>query len=333
MPSASTLLVRTLPAVGRVTPRLAGDLAYRLFFSTRPRMAVRAADAAAHEAARRGSILVRDIPVTTYTWGGGPRTVLLLHGWRGRASQFAPLVRELVAEGLRVVAFDAPAHGSSGGRRTDIRDWVEAAQELEHTHGPFSALIGHSFGGLAALTVARTSGPVPAVAVVAGAAAPEAFLAQFAHDLRLDPATAERLRTRFHRRLGLDSASAAERYDAAADPLPADTALLLVHDRGDRRMTDQDTLRLHAAHRGRSRLVRTVGLGHTKVLSADPTLDAVVALVTGGLDAVDALGTATGRAATDAAPADRAAALRSATPESAGSPRPGRPPRTAARQW
>ncbi|MGG1909502.1 alpha/beta hydrolase [Microbacterium sp. NRRL B-14842] len=161
MPSASTLLVRTLPAVGRVTPRLAGDLAYRLFFSTRPRMAVRAADAATHEAARRGSILVRDIPVTTYTWGGGPPTVLLLHGWRGRASQFAPLVRELVAEGLRVVAFDAPAHGSSGGRRTDIRDWVEAAQELEHTHGPFSALIGHSFGGLAALTVARTSGRSP----------------------------------------------------------------------------------------------------------------------------------------------------------------------------
>ena len=333
MPSASTLLVRTLPAVGRLSPRLGGDLAYRLFFSTRPRMAVRSADAATHDDARRGRLLVRGIYVATYTWGTGPRTVLLLHGWRGRASQFAPLVRELVAEGFRVVAFDAPAHGSSGGRHTDIRDWVDAAEQLDRTHGPFSALIGHSFGGLAALTVARSSDSAPAVAVVAGAAAPEAFLAQFVRDLRLDAATADRLRTRFLRRLRLDPATAAERYDAAAHPLPTGTALLIVHDRSDRRMPDHDALRLHAAHPGRSRLVRTVGLGHTRVLSADPTLDAVVALATSGLDAVDALGTATGRAATDTAPADRAAALRSATPGSAGSPRPGRPPRTAARQW
>ena len=295
MPSASSLLVRALPTVGRLSPLLAGDLAYRLFFSTRPRMAVRAADAATHDDARRGTLLVRGIPVTTYTWGTGPRTVLLLHGWRGRASQFAPLVRELVAEGFRVVAFDAPAHGSSGGRHTDIRDWVDAAEQLDRTHGPFSALIGHSFGGLAALTVARSSGSVPAVAVVAGAAAPEAFLAQFVRDLRLDPATADRLRTRFHRRPRLDPATAVERYDAGAHPLPAG--------------------------------------GHTRVLSADPTLDAVVALVTGGLDAVDALGTATGRADIDAAPADPPAALRSPTPGSAGSPRPGRRPRTAARQW
>lgn len=333
MPSASSLLVRHPPTVGRLSPRLAGDLAYRLFFSTRPRMAVRSADAATHDDAHRGTLLVRGIPVTTYTWGTGPRTVLLLHGWRGRASQFAPLVRELVAEGFRVVAFDAPAHGSSGGRHTDIRDWVDAAEQLDRTHGPFSALIGHSFGGLAALTVARSSGSVPAVAVVAGAAAPEAFLAQFARDLRLDAAAADRLRTRFHRRIRLDPATAAERYDAAAHPLPAGTALLIVHDRGDRRMPDHDALRLHAAHPGRSRLVRTVGLGHTRVLSADPTLDAVVALVTGGLEAVDALGTATGRAAIDAAPADPSAALRSPTPGSTGSPRSGRRPRTAARQW
>lgn len=314
MTSAPSLLVRALPTVGRLSPRLAGDLAYRLFFSTRPRMAVRAADAATHDDARRGTLLVRGIDIATYTWGTGPRTVLLLHGWRGRASQFAPLVRELVAEGFRVVAFDAPTHGSSGGRHTDIRDWVDAAERLDRTHGPFSALIGHSFGGLAALTVARSSGSVPAVAVVAGAAAPEAFLAQFVRDLRLDAATADRLRTRFHRRLRLDPATAAERYDAAAHPLPAGTALLVVHDRGDRRMPDHDALRLHAAHPGRSRLVRTVGLGHTRVLSADPTLDAVVALVTGGLDAVDALGTATGRAATDAAPADPSAALPRPTP-------------------
>lgn len=324
MPSAPPLLVRILPAVERVSPRVAGDLAYRLFFSTRPRMTVGPADAATHDAADRGSIRIREAVVTTYAWGTGPRTVLLLHGWRGRASQFAPLVRELVAEGFRVLAFDAPAHGSSGGRGADIRDWVAAAEELERTDGPFAAIVGHSFGGLAALTVARTTGTVPAVAVIAGAAAPEAFLAPFVHDLRVGSATANRLRARFHRRLGLTAAAITAGYDAAAHPLPACTALLVVHDRGDRRMPDDDALRLHAAHRGRSRLLRTDGAGHTRILAADSTLDAVVALVTGGLDAVDALGTTTERSTGEPAP-------RRATPAPEGAPPLAPLPRTAAR--
>lgn len=298
MPSLPVLLARSVPAVARFSPRLAGDLAYRLFFSTTPRMPVRPVDAATHDDARRGSVRVRGIDVTTYEWGRGPRTVLLLHGWRGRASQFAPLVRELVAEGYRVVSFDAPAHGSSGGHGTDIRDWVAAAEETQRLHGRFDAIIGHSFGGLAALTAARSTVPTDAVVTIAGAAAPDAFLAQFARDLHLDAATTARLADRFRRRLGIDAAAVSERYDAGRDPLPDGTTLLVVHDRGDRRMPDTDARRLHAAHGDRSRLLRTDGLGHTKVLAADATLDAVVAVVTGGLDAVDALGT------TDAAPED-----------------------------
>lgn len=294
MPSVPVLLARTVPTLAKASPRLAGAIALRLFFTTAPRMRVRPADEPTHTDARRGSIRVRGIEVATYEWGRGPRTVLLLHGWRGRASQFAPLVRELVAEGFRVLAFDGPAHGSSGGRTTDVRDWVAAAERLQAEYGPFEALIGHSFGALGALTAARTTVPVPAVAVIAGAAAPEAFLAQFTRDLHLDAPTAQHLRDRFHRRLSIDEATAAARFDAGRHPLPDDTALLVVHDRGDRRMPDHDALRLHAAHPHRSRLLRTVGLGHTKVLSADPTLDAVVALVTGGLAAVDDLGTTTG---------------------------------------
>jgi pimeloyl-ACP methyl ester carboxylesterase len=280
MPSVPSMLARSIHAAAAVSPTLAGDIAYRLFFTTTPRMAVRDADAATHADARRGRLTVRGLDVVTYEWGTGPRAVLLLHGWRGRASQFAPLVRELVAEGFRVIAFDAPAHGASSGRGTDIRDWIEAAEQLQTDHGPFDAVIGHSFGALAALTVARSTVRTRAVAAIAGAAGPEAFLAQFADDLHLDAATSARLSERFRRRLGMDQGTVSARYDAARHPLPADIALLVVHDRGDRRMPDHDALRLHDAHGDRSRLVRTEGLGHTRVLSADATLDAVVALVT-----------------------------------------------------
>lgn len=289
MPSVLSLLARSIHLAAAVSPTLAGDVAYRLFFTTSPRMPVGEADAPTHADARRGRLTVRGREVVTYEWGTGSRTALLLHGWRGRAAQFAPLVRELRAEGFRVIAFDAPAHGSSSGRSTDIRDWIDAAEQLQGEHGQFDVIVGHSFGALAALTVARSTVPAPAVAAIAGAAAPDAFLAQFAADLRLDAATTARLSDRFRARLGMDESTVSARFDAVQHPLPDDTALLVVHDRSDRRMPDHDSLRLHDAHGTRSRLVRTQGLGHARVLSADATLDAVVALATGGLDAVDTL--------------------------------------------
>jgi hypothetical protein len=290
MPPLS-VISRSIRSAASVSPAVAGDLAYRAFFATNPRMPVRDADAPTHFDARRRHVAVRGIDVTAYEWGAGSRTVLLLHGWQGRASQFAPLVRELVFEGFRVVSFDAPAHGASKGRRTDICDWIEAAEELQQIHGPFAGIVGHSFGALAALTAARSTVPVPVVAAVAGAAGPAALIAHFAHSLGLDDATTANMTDRFHRRLGVDQATVGEKYDAAQHPLPSGTTLLVVHDRIDRRMPDGDSLRLHAAHAERSRLLRTEGFGHTRVLSADATLDAIVAVMTGGLDAVDRLGT------------------------------------------
>lgn len=287
----STLVGRSLRAAATVSPALAGRLALRAFFTTAPRLPVRDDDAVTHHAARRSWLLARGRELAVHEWGTGDRVVLVLHGWRGRASQLAPLVRELVAEGFRVVSFDAPAHGSSPDGPADIRDWVAAAEGLHRTHGPFDAIVGHSLGGLAALTAARSTVPTGRVAVVAGVGRPDPFLTEFTRTLGLDDATRTHLERAFHARIGESRESAAERYDAVEHPLPAGTELLVVHDRDDRRMPDHDAVRLHDAHAGRSRLVRTAGLGHTRLLSSDVTLDALTAFATGGLAAVDALDT------------------------------------------
>ncbi|GAB6859590.1 alpha/beta fold hydrolase [Microbacterium xylanilyticum] len=279
MPASARLVAAAVRPVGLLTPALSARLALSLFFTATPRMSVRDADRATHEDARRERIRVRDAEVVVYRWGRGERTVLLLHGWQGRASQFAPLVRELVADGFRVISFDAPAHGDSGGRRTDVRDWVTAAELLKRTDGPFHALVGHSFGGFAALTAARTTVPAPHVAVIAGAGSATAYLSEFARALHLPPAVAARFERRFAARFGLDAAGVTAAFDAVRDPLPRGTELLVVHDRADRRMPDADALRVHAAHAGRFRLLRTEGLGHNRVLQDDAVLDAVPDLV------------------------------------------------------
>ncbi|GAA1976440.1 alpha/beta hydrolase [Microbacterium pumilum] len=298
---------RAVAAASAISPRLGGRAALAAFFSTAGRMPVRSADEATHDSARRGAVRVRGHELVTYRWGGGDDTVLLLHGWRGRASQFGPLVRELVSEGLHVVSFDAPAHGDSPGRRTDLRDWVAATVQLQAAHGRFRAIVGHSFGGLAALTAARQGVTTASVAAIASAGSPAAFLSEFSDAMRLDEPTRRHFEADFRHRIGEDEASLIRRYDATADPLPADLELLLAHDDTDRQVSPTWSLALLESHRDRARLVRTTGLGHVRLLACDPVLDAVVGLVTGGLYGVDRATAATRTHAVEIAPREAAA--------------------------
>ncbi|WP_243075844.1 S9 family peptidase [Microbacterium sp. SS28] len=279
-----------LRATSAVSPDLAGSIALRAFFQTQPRLALREADAVTDGAAERDSIRLRSIELATYRWGRGDDTVLLVHGWRGRASQFAPLVRELVAEGFHVVSFDAPAHGASGPGRTDIRDWIAAIDALQQRHGRFRLVVGHSFGALAALTAVRAGTTTGRVATIAGAGTPQVFIDQFTTAmLDLPPRAKAAFEQRFLRRFGLDAASARRIFDAVADPLPAPLELLAVHDDTDRQVPLAATTDLVAAHGDRARFVPTHGFGHNRVIGADQTLDGIVAFAAGGLERVDAV--------------------------------------------
>ena len=287
MHPATTALVTAVRAADRVSPGLAGRLALPLFRQVRPALPVRPADRAVHEHAERGTITVRGRELVTYAWGRGPETVLVVHGWRGRASQFAPIVRELRPEGYRVVGFDAPANGDSAGRRTDIRDYLAAIEAMQQRHGMFRVVIGHSFGALAALTAVREGTAAGGVVAIAGMADARYLVDSFAARVGVGAATADVLAGEFARRVVPDVPEPYARVDAVARPLPADVPLLVVHDRGDREVAASESVRLHAAHGDRSRLLLTDGAGHARVLGADATLDAVTAFTTGGLPALD----------------------------------------------
>ena len=292
MHPATTALVATVRAADRVSPGLAGRLALPLFRQVRPALPVRPADRAVHEHAELGTIAVRGRELVTYSWGRGPETVLVVHGWRGRASQFAPIVRELRAEGYRVVGFDAPANGDSAGRRTDIRDYLAAIEAMQQRHGMFRVVIGHSFGALAALTAVREGTAAGGVVAIAGMADARYLVDSFAARVGVGAATADVLAGEFARRVVPDLPEPYARVDAVARPLPADVPLLVVHDRGDREVAASESVRLHEAHGDRSRLLLTDGAGHARVLGADATLDAVTAFATGGLPALDRAGLA-----------------------------------------
>ncbi|MBF0672389.1 MAG: alpha/beta hydrolase [Salinibacterium sp.] len=264
-----------------ISPRLAAHAALPLFRRVGPRLPVHPRDKATHDGARRGGITVRGHRVTTYAWGDGERPILLVHGWRGRASQFAPLIRELRSEGHSVVAFDAPANGDSPGRRTHVLDYSDAIRQLERRHGGFGAIVAHSFGLPSAVASVVDGVDTDRVVGIAGVAEPAHLLQQFGRMLGLSDETKSHLRRLFEQRVFPRHPGIVDRYSALLNPLPPEMPLLLIHDRGDTIVEPSQSQQLHAVHAGRSTLVLTEGLGHRRILSADVTLDAVMAFVPG----------------------------------------------------
>jgi pimeloyl-ACP methyl ester carboxylesterase len=87
--------------------------------------------------------------------GVGDREIVLLHGQPGSGSDWQQLADQLPA-GLRVLALDRPGYGTSrraaGGFAVNAR---AVAAELDARGIERAVLVGHSYGGGVALSVAR----------------------------------------------------------------------------------------------------------------------------------------------------------------------------------
>lgn len=305
MNSARAVAGATIRAAGAISPRWGAAVALPVFGRVAQPRPVTERDLPTMLRARRSVIRIpgldrHGVDVCAYEWGGGSRTIALAHGWDGRASQFAALVRELVAEGFRVAAFDAPRHGDSGGRRPYLVDWVDALAALQQRRGRFHAVIGHSFGGLAALVGAADAGvaigrgrrddvresmssrdlprfETDRVVSIAAPADADALFRQFRAMLGYSQAIDGALRAAFVRRYfaGGDPFAWAS---AVSQPIPAGTGMLVLHDRDDRMMPFGQSARIAAAN-PHAHVVATSGLGHNRLLAADQVLDAVLAFV------------------------------------------------------
>ena len=142
-----------MATLSTLAPALAARVAERLFLSA-PRHPAPARETAVLAGARTTIVRVDGAPVTTWTWGHGPR-ILLVHGWGGRGAQLAGFVGPLVASGCSVVTFDAPGHGSSPQARSSIVAFLAAIQAIDRTLGPVRGIVAHSIGTVAAARALR----------------------------------------------------------------------------------------------------------------------------------------------------------------------------------
>jgi pimeloyl-ACP methyl ester carboxylesterase len=218
--------------------------------------------------------------LSVWSFGSGP-TVLLAHGWSGHAAQFDAWIEPLVAAGYRAVLFDAPAHGRSGGRQTNIMDMAGAIQHVAGLFGPVHAIAAHSFGAPATLFALRHGLKVDRLALMAAPLSLTLWSVFLAKLLGFPMAVRARLQQRMENRLEFrwDEVETDRQLAELAAERKLD--VLLIHDRRDREVPFTSAERIAAAVPA-ARFYVTDGNGHARLLRSAKVIAEAIGFVGGG---------------------------------------------------
>ena len=192
--------------------------------------------------------------------------VVILHGAGSAKESHFDFARGCRADGMAALAYDARGHGRSEG---EFGPWAFsdalAMAELLRSSAPRVALRGSSMGGFQAIHAAAESGG-GICAVVAICPAPEDGLARFIR-------SGQELHFRCDREATGPWLESLDIYSAAAS-LGPETALLLLHARGDEQVPYEISERLHERAVDPKRLLLMPG-GHHRSIQHDEELQAV----------------------------------------------------------
>jgi pimeloyl-ACP methyl ester carboxylesterase len=216
--------------------------------------------------------------IAAWRWGYGP-TVLLVHGWEGRGTQLGAFVDPLVRAGLSVVAFDAPGHGDSPGRRLYLTDLADCVTAAARATGPLHAIIAHSLGASAVLLAQRRAAlDARRNVMIAPNVLIDDALARFARSVALDDAEREQFERQLARQSGfpIDALRIEHLVGARSG------GLLVIHDDADPEVPFAHGERL-AATWPQARLHPIAGLGHRRILRDERVVAEVVEFVRQGV--------------------------------------------------
>jgi pimeloyl-ACP methyl ester carboxylesterase len=192
--------------------------------------------------------------------------VVILHGAGSSKESHFDFARGCRADGMAALAYDARGHGrSEGSFGPSAFDDALAMGDLLRAHAPQIAMRGSSMGGFQAIHAAALSSP-RVCAVVAICPAPDEGLLQF---LR----SGQELHFRCDREASEPWLASLNIRDAAAS-LGPETALVLLHARGDEQVPYEVSERIHEAAREPKRLLLMPG-GHHRSIQHDEELQAV----------------------------------------------------------
>ncbi len=199
-----------------------------------------------------------------HRWNAGKeKRVLIVHGFESSSKNFDRYIMPLVKKGCEVLAFDAPAHGGSGGKQVNLLMYVKMLHHIHDLYGPFHGYLSHSFGGLAVTHFLENVPHDENVKLVLIAPATESTSAidSFFRILQLGTD----IRKEFDQLIYDKSGVTPDHYSIRRAIKNIKARILWFHDEDDELTPITDALRVRDENHSHIEFVITKGLGHRKI--------------------------------------------------------------------
>ena len=241
-----------------IAPKLAAKKALYLFASPRKGRVLENQQAFLNTS-HQEELSLNDINIMTYHWKGNGKTVLLVHGWESNTFRWHKLVSVLQTNNYNIVALDAPAHGSSGGKQFNALLYADFINVVTEKYSP-EIIIGHSVGGMASAFFQKIHNYNQLEKLVL-LGAPSEFSKIFSgyrymmgYNTKLTKALRELVIERF--------GNTPESFSTANYLKDASIKGLIIHDKKDKIISYDEAILIHEKFK-RSKLISTTGLGHS----------------------------------------------------------------------
>lgn len=258
------------------SPRLAAKFAIKLF-TTPMKFKLPKREEAMEQSSRQELI---DIPVlgkkiNVYHYGNSGQKVLLVHGWSGRGTQLHSIADKLLKNGYSTLSFDAPAHGKSEGKTSDMTQFIACVLELEKRFGPFEYAIGHSLGAMTVLNAIKQGLKVKKAVTIGSGDIIKDIMDDFSSKLGMNIDTGNLMIKLFEKKFG----ETINNYSAYIAAKEVSIPVLVIHD------TNDDDVPVSAAqhiikHLAHAELMITDGLGHRKILGDSKVIKKIIQFLT-----------------------------------------------------
>jgi pimeloyl-ACP methyl ester carboxylesterase len=191
------------------------------------------------------------------------RKTLIIHGFESSSVNFERYVRPLMKKGYEVLTFDAPAHGSSGGRQINAPLYKRTLQEVMKRYRPVQSFMAHSFGGLAlSLALEETAHTSDCrMVLIAPATETTTVIDSFFSFLKLDPS----VRTEFDNIILKKGGVSPDYYSIPRAMKNIRAKVLWLHDEDDDTTPLHEVLKVKAENYPNIEFVITKGLGHRRI--------------------------------------------------------------------
>ncbi|GGX03227.1 alpha/beta fold hydrolase [Aquimarina muelleri] len=265
-------ILYTAKILNIVSPFLASKYAVRIFL-TPFSYKIPDREKGMFEQSKKEKVYVQKInkEVIVYNYGISKKKILLVHGWSGSGTQLSKIADQLLDHGYSTVSFDAPAHGRAPGKRSMLTYFIETIYQLEKTHGPFEAAIGHSLGGMSLLRTTKYGLKIKKLVIIGTANSISAITKNFVKNLQLDQKVGKLLKAYFDKKYGEDL----DNYSGAVSAKGITVPTLVVHDINDVDVHYSAAQEI-SDNLENSELLITEQLGHRKILGNPKVINKII---------------------------------------------------------